>query len=328
MATTVEEAGRHLVAGEVVHTAQRELDETRVLSILADEDGETHALNLQGHVDDTLRVAVLNAKHAAFLIGQSHYRGIHAGNGLHLHIEHVAHKAHAVGGRGPEYIAVDAVLVYATCQEQGDALVDNATRGGVGKGAGVGHHAGIEADRLVHGKAVHAPHLPKQVAKDFARGTHFGARHLEVAEGGIGVEVVVGHDHIKPTLRATLHAFGKESLHSQGTGSIVHVAHPEEVGLAEDGIRLVGMLVVADDIRSTGHPVEKVWKTVGDNHGTLLAQSLHPCRNRQGAAQGIAIGVDMTHTGHTLGLVYFVLQSKQLLLGDNLFHNRGQSYKE
>ena len=85
MATTVEEAGRHLVAGEVVHTAQRELDETGVLGVLADEDGKAHALNLQGHVDDTLRVAVLNAKHTALLIGEGHYRGIHARDGLHLH---------------------------------------------------------------------------------------------------------------------------------------------------------------------------------------------------------------------------------------------------
>ena len=159
------------------------------------------------------------------------------------------------------------------------------------------------------------------MAEDFARGTHLGARHLEVAEGGIGVEVVVGHDHKEPTLMAALHTLGEDRLHTQGTVGRVHVAHPDEVGLAKDGLCLVGMLVVADNVGSTGHPLEKVGKTVGHNHGTLLAQGLHPCRNGKGASQGIAIGVDMAHTGHQTGHIYLALQKSQLLFGENLFHN-------
>ena len=93
----VEETGRHLVAGEIVNTAQRELDKAGMLGVLADEDGKAHALDLQGHVDNALGVAVLDAQHAALLVGEGHYRGIHAGNGFHLHVEHVADEAHAVG---------------------------------------------------------------------------------------------------------------------------------------------------------------------------------------------------------------------------------------
>ena len=95
--SAIEEASRHFVAWEIVHTAQGELDEAGVLGVLADENREAHALDLQGHVDDALRVAVLDAKHAALLIGEGHDRGIHAGDGLHLHVEHVADEAHAVG---------------------------------------------------------------------------------------------------------------------------------------------------------------------------------------------------------------------------------------
>ena len=328
MASAVEEAGRHLVAWEIVHTAQGELHEAGVLGVLADEGRKAHALNLQGHVDNALRVAVLDAEHTALLIGERHDGGIHAGDGLQLHIEQITDQTHAVGRGGPEDVPVDAVLVYATRQEQGDTLVDDASRGGIGEGTGIGHHARVEAGGLGQRHCIHAPHLPKQVAEHLAGGAHLGARNLEITEGGIGVEVVVGHHHEEVALCATLHTLGEDTLHAQGTGGIVHVAHPQEVCLAKDGIRLVGMPVVADNFGCTGHPLEKVRKTVGDNHGTFLAQSLHPRHNAEGTAQGVSVGIHMAHTGHPLGLIYPVLQSRQLLFCKNLFHNKRQKYKE
>ena len=328
VATATEEAGRHLVTGEIVHTAQGELHEAGVLGVLADKGRKAHALNLQGHVDNALRVAVLDAEHTALLIGERHYGGIHAGDGFQLHIEQITDQTHAVGCGGPEDIPVDAVLVYATCQEQGDTLVDDASRGGIGEGTGIGHHARVEAGGLRQRHCIHAPHLPKQVAEHLAGGAHLGARNPEITEGGIGVEVVVGHHHEKVALCATLHTFGEDTLHAQGTGGIVHVAHPQEVCLAKDGIRLVGMPVVTDNFGCTGHPLEKVRKTVGDNHGTFLAQSLHPRHHAEGTAQGISVGIYMAHTGHPLGLIYPVLQSRQLPFCENLFHNKRQKYKE
>lgn len=318
VASAIEEAGRHLVAWEVVDATQGELDKARVLGVLADEGREAHALYLKGHIDNTLGVAVLHSQPAAFLIGEGHEGGVHSRQYRHLDIQEVAHKAHAVGGGGPEDIAVDAVLVDTTRKEVADAFVDDATGGGIGEGSGVGHHTGIEACCLVLGKGLHLAHLPKQVTENLAGGAHLGIGNLEVAEAFLRVEMMVCHNHEEV---GTCHTLGKDTLHAQGTRRIVHIAYPKEVGLTQKVIATVGVPVVSHNVGGTWHPLEEVGETVGDNNMAFLAKALHPCRYGKGAAEGIAIGVDMTHADHVMGLLYIVLKKEQLLGGQYLFHN-------
>ena len=151
VASAAEEFGRHLVAWEVIDAAEGEAD-ARVLGVFAKEDGELHAEDLEGEVDEAFGVAIEDAEAASFGVGEGHDSGVGFLPYVELDVEHVAHELHAVRAIGEENVAVDFVFVDAEAEEEADELVDLGTGAGVGEGAGVGHHASVEADGFVVGE--------------------------------------------------------------------------------------------------------------------------------------------------------------------------------
>ena len=91
---------------------------------------------------------------------------------------------------------------------------------------------------------------------------------------------------------------------------------------------LIGQRMVEPGIPIDAADLENITGLVQKRHEQILAQSLHPRHHAEGTAQGVSVGIHMAHTGHPLGLIYPVLQSRQLLFCENLFHNKRQKYKE
>ena len=65
----------HLVARKIIHRAQTEHNLIGVLRIFAQRDGQTHALYLQGHVDQSLGIALDKLEAALLLLGDGEEGG-------------------------------------------------------------------------------------------------------------------------------------------------------------------------------------------------------------------------------------------------------------
>lgn len=128
VATPVEELFGHLIAGKIVHTAKAYLDAPKMLGILRQENAELDTQNLQGQVDKTFRIAILDAETMALGVGQSHDAGVFLVREHHLYVEHVTHQLHALGRGGEKHVAVDAILVNTSAEEKTDAIIHFAAR--------------------------------------------------------------------------------------------------------------------------------------------------------------------------------------------------------
>ena len=120
MSAAIEKLGRHLVAGKVVDTAKRNKDVVVALGILTEGDAQLHTLNLQGHVDKSLAVAlyILEALHIVARKGEICRMTV--SQHLHLLIQDVALKTEAVFAEGMDHVAVYLVFVYSFGKQLAD----------------------------------------------------------------------------------------------------------------------------------------------------------------------------------------------------------------
>ena len=85
---------------------------------------------------------------------QRNERRIVFGEMLEFLVEHIAHKAHARERVVVENLAVYEVLVNAFTQQFGNDEVDILTGRSIGKGTGIGHHAGVDCLRHLKGDSI------------------------------------------------------------------------------------------------------------------------------------------------------------------------------
>ena len=96
MSAAIEEAGCHLVAGEVIDRAERHPHEVLLLRILAQGDAELEALDLLGDVDQTLGVALDEMEALEVVAAQGEIGRMALCIINQLLVEHVAHQTDTV----------------------------------------------------------------------------------------------------------------------------------------------------------------------------------------------------------------------------------------
>ena len=117
MATSVEEVGCHLVAGEVVYRAQRYPDGVVATVVLAQRNRQAHAFYLQWFVDKTLSVALDEVEVAHVAARDGEVRGVNVAEHIEFLAHQIAAQTYGPGTEVVEYVAVYLVLVDALGQQ-------------------------------------------------------------------------------------------------------------------------------------------------------------------------------------------------------------------
>ena len=284
------------VAGEGAHAAERGVNLV-LLGILAQEGREADSPYLQGQVDEALGVALVEAEALHLGTCEGDERGFLLGEEAHFLIEDIAHHAHAPLGIVVEDATVDVVLVDAMLEQAADDVEDVGTVRVEGEGARVGHHAAIEARGSLLAQVRLAVQGFDEGIDQLAGGRGIGLAERELAEAGLGVEVMV--DEHTMALR-----LADGGLHTVGAAGGVEVHAEDDVGSSYRQGSLVGVLVGTDGFLSAREPVEEVGVHVGHDHHSRLALPAQPVGQAEGGAHGIAVGIGVADEGKELVVGY------------------------
>ena len=288
--------GGKAVAGEDAHATERGMNHV-LLRILAQEGGETDVAYLQGEVDEALGVALVEPE--AFHLGtrEGDERGFLLGEETHLLVEGIAHHAQAPLGVVVEDATVDVVLVDAVLEQTADDVEDVGTVAVEGEGARVGHHAAIEAGGCLLAQVRLAVQGFDEGIDELAGGRGIGLAERELAEAGLGVEVMVDEHAMSLGLADRL-------LHVAGAAGGVEVHADDDVGSSNREGGLVGVFVGTDGLLSPWQPAEEVGIHVGHDHHSRLALLTQPVGQAEGGTHRIAVGVGVADKGKELVFGY------------------------
>ena len=149
MTAAVEEFLRHLVARKVVNRAQTDPHNIVASVVLAQRYGQSHALDAQRFVDESLHIALDKVKTLHVMTRYGEVGSVHTSPHIHLLRDEIPPQPHGPLAVIVEHIAVYLVLVDAFSKQ----LTDNEEYlwrvGIVGETARICHHTAIYGHRAL-----------------------------------------------------------------------------------------------------------------------------------------------------------------------------------
>ena len=107
---------------------------------------------------------------------------------------------------------------------------------------------------------------------------------------------------------------------------VVEIQHHDTLSFSDGCLAGLGILLEHQEIRCTGHPMEKVREIVGDHHLHLFVEVSQELRHGQNRANGIAVRIDVARQHEASMRLNYSIKAFEKKVSLHILHKNLQRY--